>query len=181
VQSEGQPFHKALKRAPKSFIFWSRRSDLNRTGGSIGSYRPSKGGHLGRQQLACSCQSYRQPLLHRLQHCRRSLRVHATAPQCNLPCNAGEAANREVGESWIQIVNLAASKFLGFEPVDVAQAPQREDLAGSSITSKPTFRTRSATACYGYDKTSRVFVNATREDLQGSAELGRGKHLRTES
>jgi predicted transcriptional regulator of viral defense system len=33
----------------------------------------------------------------------------------------------------------------------------------------------------GYDKTWRVFVNATREDLQGSAGLGRRKALRKES
>ena len=30
----------------------------------------------------------------------------------------------------------------------------------------------------GYDKTWRVFVNATQEDLQGSAGLGRRKAIR---
>ncbi len=166
---------------------------------------------------------------------------------------------RKVGESRVQIVNQAASKFFGFEPVDVlghkvmisdrektaidcidrpslaggvgeattilATASRRFDWAkaadyleriGSSalarrfgwlvdhveadvpnevrnrllrlaaLSRKTWFGTDPARAhvvqgAIGYDKTWRVFVNATREDLQGSAGLGRRKALRKES
>lgn len=166
---------------------------------------------------------------------------------------------RKVGESRVQIVNQAASKFFGFEPVDVlgykvmisdrektaidcidrpslaggvgeaatilATASRRFDWAKAAdylervgsgalarrfgwlvdhieadvpnavrdrllrlaaLSRKTWFGTDSARArvvqgAIGYDKTWRVFVNATREDLQGSAGLGRRKALRKES
>jgi predicted transcriptional regulator of viral defense system len=79
------------------------------------------------------------------------------------------------------------------------------DLPGSSITSRPMFRPRSANACstgqlvepqnmarsqspaqpcqnaIGYDETWRLFVNVTPEELHGSAGLGRRKAVRKES
>ena len=166
---------------------------------------------------------------------------------------------REVGESRVQIVNQAASKFFGFEPVDVlgymvmisdrektaidcidrpglaggvgeaatilATASRRFDwtkateylerigsgalarrfgwlvdhveadvpdevrnrlLQLAALSRKTWFGTAPARAgvvqrAIGYDKTWRVFVNATREDLQGSAGLGRRKDLRKKS
>jgi predicted transcriptional regulator of viral defense system len=166
---------------------------------------------------------------------------------------------REVGESRVQIVNQAASKFFGFEPADVlgykvmisdrektaidcidrpalaggageaatilatasrrfdwtkatdylerigsgalarrfgwlvdhveADVPEgvRDHLLQLAAQSRKTWfgtdpvRTRAVQGAIGYDKTWRVFVNATREDLQGSAGLGRLKALRKES
>ena len=57
-------------------------------------------------------------------------------------------------------------------------------LAGSGSTRArlgPTaLRTQSQDAI-GYDKTWRLFVNVTREELHGSAGLGRRKTVRKES
>jgi predicted transcriptional regulator of viral defense system len=167
---------------------------------------------------------------------------------------------REVGESRVRIVNLAKSKFFGFEPVDVlgykvvisdrektaidcidrpalaggvgetatilATASRRFDwnkaadylerinagalarrfgwlvdhvkadvppavrdrvirLAGSSrktwLGTDPARTRDEVKGAIGYDETWRLFVNVPREELHGSAGLGRRKIIRKES
>ena len=166
---------------------------------------------------------------------------------------------REVGESRVRIVNLAESKFFGFEPVDVlgykvvisdrektaidcidrpalaggvgeaatilATASRRFDwnkaadyleriksgalarrfgwlvdhvkadiplavrdrLIRLAAQSRKTWlgtdpaRAREVKEAIGYDETWRLFVNVPREELHGSAGLGRRKAIRKES
>ena len=166
---------------------------------------------------------------------------------------------REVGESKVRIVNLANSKFFGFEPVDVLgykvvmsdrektaiDCIDRSELAGGvgeaaiilatasrrfdwtkaadylerislgalarrfgwlvdhvnadvpseirdrlhrlAAQSRKTWlgpnpaRARVVQGAIGYDETWRLFVNVTREELHGSAGLGRRKAMRKDS
>ena len=76
-------------------------------------------GQLRMTSLYQATLQHRQSLLHRLRHCRRSLRADDAAPQRDLRRDAGAAARpRSRGVACPDRQSLE-NKFFGFEPVGV--------------------------------------------------------------